>query len=497
MADATFQQRILVTGGTGYVGGRLLSRLEDSGCKVRCMARRPENLVSRVAPTTEVVPGDVLDRDSLDEAVRDVHTAYYLVHSMGTRSDFEDDDRRGAKNFALACQAAGVRRIIYLGGLGSESDRLSKHLRSRHEVGDLLRESGAQVIEFRASITIGSGSLSFELVRSLVRKLPVMLWPKWVSTEASPIAVEDILEYLTQVLIHPNGESKVYEIGGPDRVSYGGIMKEYARQRGLRRLVIPVPFLSPWLSSLWLGLVTPVYARIGRKLIESLKNPTVVTDFSALDDFDIQPRGFSEAITRALSNEDHEIAETRWTDSLSSAGPVTSWGGAKFRNRLMDSRTRDVELSPVEAFAPIQRIGGKTGWYYGNVLWRLRGFLDLLVGGVGLRRRRNHPVDLAVGDALDFWRVEAFDPPKRLRLAAEMKLPGRAWLTFDVEELDNGGSRIRQTAEFDPVGLFGIAYWYTIWPLHQFVFTGMLNGIVREGERLAQQEAKDELTSSA
>ena len=468
--------RILVTGGTGYVGGRLIPLLEQRGQKIRCVARRPEFLQSRVGSETEVVAGDVLQSETLLTAFEGVVTAFYLVHSMGTGKDFEDEDRLAARNFAEAAKRSGVRRIIYLGGLGDEQQQLSKHLRSRQEVGSILRESGAQVIEFRASIVIGSGSLSFELIRTLVQKLPVMICPKWVSTPAQPIAIEDLLSYLLAAIDLPDGPSDIFEIGGPDQVSYGDIMQEYARQRGLKRWMISVPFLSPRLSSLWLGLVTPVYARIGRKLVDSLRNPTVVTNSHARDVFSIQPRGVSDAIARALVNEDHELTATRWSDAISSSGHPKRWGGIRFGTRLVDSREVEVN-APVEvAFAPIQRIGGQTGWYYGNWLWRLRGWLDLLVGGVGLRRGRRDAVDLHVGDPVDCWRVESLEPNRRLRLFAEMKLPGRAWLEFEVEQTENG-SRIRQTAVFDPVGLTGLAYWYAIYPLHEVVFGGMLNGI--------------------
>jgi tryptophan-rich sensory protein/uncharacterized protein YbjT (DUF2867 family) len=382
--------------------------------------------------------------------------------------------------FAEAARRNGVRRIIYLGGLGEEERQLSKHLRSRQEVGHLLHESGAQVIEFRASIVIGSGSLSFELIRALVQKLPVMLCPKWVSTPSQPIAIEDLLDYLLAALDLPDGPSEIFEIGGPDHVSYGDIMQEYARQRGLKRWMIPVPFLSPRLSSLWLGLVTPVYARIGRKLVESLRNPTVVTRSRARDVFSIQPRGVQDAIARALVNEDQELAATRWSDALSSAGRPTRWGGVRFGTRLVDSRTLDSHAPIEAAFAPIQRIGGGTGWYCCNWLWRVRGWLDLLCGGVGLRRGRRDPIDLKVGDTIDCWRVEAFEPNRRLRLFAEMRLPGRAWLEFEGESTPSG-SRVRQTAEFDPAGLAGLAYWYLVYPLHQIVFAGLLRGIVAAG----------------
>lgn len=481
--------QILVTGGTGYVGGRLIPLLEQRGCRVRCLARRPEFLKSRVAAETEVVAGDVLQVETLDAALAGIQTAFYLVHSMGAGKDFEDEDRLAARNFAEAAKRNGVRRIVYLGGLGDEQQTLSKHLRSRQEVGAILRESGAQVIEFRASIVIGSGSLSFELIRTLVQKLPVMICPKWVSTPAQPIAIEDLLSYLLAAIDLPDGPSDIFEIGGPDQVSYGDIMQEYARQRGLKRWMISVPFLSPRLSSLWLGLVTPVYARIGRKLVDSLRNPTVVTNSHAREAFSIQPRGVREAIARALVNEDHELTLTRWSDAISSSGHPKRWGGVRFGTRLVDSREIEVSVPIEPAFKPIQRIGGRTGWYYGNWLWRLRGWLDLLIGGIGLRRGRRDSNDLRVGDAIDCWRVESLEPNRRLRLFAEMKLPGRAWLEFEVEPTTSG-SRIRQTAIFDPVGLTGLSYWYAIYPLHEFVFGGMLNGIATAAREFAEPSQK-------
>jgi uncharacterized protein YbjT (DUF2867 family) len=472
---------VLLTGATGYVGGRLLPLLEQRGVPVRCLTRRPDSLADRVADCTEVVQGDVLDPKSLDAALAGVDTAYYFVHSMGTQRDFEQEDREAASNFSKAAEKAGVRRIIYLGGLGNRDENLSKHLRSRQETGDILRSSNAQVIEFRASIVIGSGSLSFELIRALVERLPVMICPRWVSVKAQPIAIEDVLAYLIEAMDLPDGQSRIVEIGGPDQVSYGQIMKEYARQRGLRRLMIPVPVLTPYLSSLWLGFVTPVYARIGRKLVESLRNPTLVSNNLADMTFRVRPRGLREAVARALTNEDHEIAETRWSDALSSSGPPQKWGGARFGSRIVDSRTVVVNGSAAQAFAPIQRIGGETGWYYGNWLWHVRGFLDLLIGGVGVRRGRRDPENIHVGDALDFWRVEAFEPDRLLRLKAEMKVPGRAWLEFEVGD-QGESSTIRQTAIFDPVGLLGLAYWYALFPLHQLIFAGMLRNIARSAE---------------
>jgi len=316
------------------------------------------------------------------------------------------------------------------------------------------------------------------MVRTLVNRLPIMITPKWVRTEAQPIAIEDLIAYLVQSLDVELDGSRVFEIGGADRVSYGGIMREFARQRGLRRVTVPVPVLTPWLSARWLGLVTPLYARVGQKLLTSVKNPTVVEDTSALEVFPIRPRGIAAAIERALRAEDQAIAQTRWSDALSSKGAATSWAGVRFRSRIVDSRTTRVACAPEQAFAPIRRIGGTVGWYYGDWLWQLRGFLDLLVGGVGTRRGRRDPEHVRPGDTLDFWRVEAVEPDRLLRLQAEMKVPGRAWLEFEVTP-DDDGSIIRQTAIFDPVGLLGLAYWYALYPVHRFVFAGMLSGLAR------------------
>jgi uncharacterized protein YbjT (DUF2867 family) len=478
------RRRVLLTGASGYVGGGLRRALEGQGVDLVCLARRPEFLRSRVGPGTRVVQGDVLDAGSLGGAMEGVQVAYYLVHSMGSSGDFELQDREGASNFAAAARAAGVERIVYLGGLGGE-EQLSPHLRSRQEVGRILRESGVQTIELRASIVIGPGSLSFELVRALVERLPVMLVPRWTKVQAQPIAVGDLTRYLLGALDLEleDGGSRVYEIGGADRVSYEDLMREYARQRGLRRAMLRVPVISPRLSSLWLGLVTPVYARIGRKLIESIRHPTVVRDDAALRAFDVRPMNMAQAIRLALASEEAELDESRWFDALSSRGKLEAGGEKRFGNRLADSRSIHVDVPPEAAFGPIRRIGGRTGWYAFDWLWSARGWLDLLVGGVGTRRGRTHPERLRVGDALDFWRVEAFEEHRLLRLHAEMKVPGRAWLELEVRPDGRGGSTIHQTALFDPVGLAGIAYWKLVYPLHALVFRGLLRGIAREARR--------------
>jgi uncharacterized protein YbjT (DUF2867 family) len=469
--------RVLLTGATGYVGGRLLVELEKRGVPLRCLVRREGALVRRVSASTEIALGDALDGEAVARALAGVRAAYYLIHSMGAGEDFAEKDRQAARIFGSAAREAGVARIIYLGGLGG-GGRTSEHLESRRETGEILRASGVPVVWFEASIVIGSGSLSFEMIRALVERLPVMICPRWVAVEAQPIAVEDVVAYLADALELPPGAERVYEIGGLERVTYAGLMREYARQRGLRRWLIPVPVLTPRLSSLWLGLVTPLYARVGRKLIESLRTPSVVRDDAARRAFSIEPRGVAEAIRRALAHEDAAFARTRWSDPVSSSGLLDRYGSGNPGTRLIDSRTVRVEAPPEAAFDAVARLGGERGWYYGDWLWELRGFLDLLAGGVGIRRGRRHESELEVGDAVDFWRVEKIEANRLLRLRAEMRLPGRAWLQFETTP-DAGGTEIRQTAIFDSVGLFGALYWYGLYPLHRLIFAGMLREIAR------------------
>jgi uncharacterized protein YbjT (DUF2867 family) len=411
--------------------------------------------------------------------MRGVHTAYYLLHSMGSWGDFEALDRAAARNFGESARLAGVSRIIYLGGLG-EGDRLSPHLASRQEVGRLLRASGVATIEFRASIVIGSGSASYEVVRALVETLPVMITPRWVETGAQPIAVEDLIEYLLAALdLHLPGDS-IFEIGGAERVTYAEIMREYARQRGLRRRLVRSPLLTLRTSRFFLGLITPVYGPVAGAMVESLRNETVVNGRAALESFAVKPRGLADSIARALVNEDREFAETRWSDALPLAPP--RWSGVAFGRRLVSSRAIAVNRLPADAFGPIQRIGGHTGWYAADWFWRIRGLLDTLRGGVGLRRGRRDPLDLRVGDTVDFWRVEALEPGRLLRLAAEMRIPGRLWLQFEVDPHESGGAQIRQTTIFDPAGYVGVAYWYFFCPIHHLVFGKMLRGIAETAQ---------------
>lgn len=443
--------RILLTGATGYVGRQLLPRLERTGRPVRCLARRPDALAGVAAPATEITRGDVIDPSALDAALAGVHTAYYLVHSLAAGRNFEALDRQAASRFGEAAARAGVRRIIFVGGLGDQADTLSPHLRSRHETGACLRAAGVPVVELRASMVIGAGSLSFEMVRALVERLPVMICPRWVAVQTQPIAASDLLDYLIAALDLPEGAEKVFEIGGPDIVSYGGIMREYARQRGLRRWLIPVPLLTPRLSSLWLALVTPLQARVGRQLIDGVRNSTIVRSDLAARTFPIRPSGLREAIASALET----------------------------LPRYVDHRRRIVTATPAQAFAPISRIGGRVGWYAGDLLWRLRGLVDRLAGGPGMSRGRRDPGHCQVGDTIDCWRVEAIEPPRRLRLAAEMRLPGRAWLEFEVLPRDDRTCELRQTATFEPRGIGGQLYWYALYPVHTVAFERMLAAIAR------------------
>jgi uncharacterized protein YbjT (DUF2867 family) len=450
--SADLNRSVLLTGATGYIGGRLLRRLEASGRRVRCLARQPSRLRMTNA-LTEVVQGDSLDEGSLDRALAGMHAAYYLVHSMAGRNDFVQTDRRAAETFGRAAARAGVRRIIYLGGLTGGAEALSTHLKSRAETGDILRACGVPVVEFRASVVIGAGSLSYEMIRSLVERLPVMICPRWVDTPTQPIAVDDVLAYLDAALDLPPGDERIFEIGGPDVVSYGDMMREYARLRGLRRLLLPVPVLTPHLSGLWLALVTPAQARVGRALVEGLKDATVVRSTAARDAFAIEPMPLRTAFISAIEE-------------------------ASAARLMRDERFVIVDVPPAEAFAPVRRIGGTAGWYYANLLWRLRGWMDRAVGGVGMSRGRRDAELCAVGDTIDGWTVEAFEPDRLLRLRADIRLPGRGWLEFEVTPEDGGTrSRIRQTATFDPRGVLGRAYWYAVLPLHNLVFGGMLDRI--------------------
>jgi uncharacterized protein YbjT (DUF2867 family) len=474
MADD--RQTILLTGASGYIGGRLLERLSATGRPLRCLTRQPAVLRSRVDAATEVCGGDLLDRASLDPALAGVHTAVYLVHSMGATGDFREHDRAAATNFAAAARTAGVRQIVYLGGLGRE-DGLSPHLASRHEVGRLLRSTGVPTVELRASIVIGPGSASFETVRAVVEQLPLILAPREIKTLAQPIAIDEVIEHLLDAIELAWPTDAIYEIGGADQVTYAELMREYARQRGLHRRVIGVPMVASRAWRVLLRMVIPRHGEVAAAMVDSLRNETIVTTTPTDAKFTPPRQGVPASIRCALAREDERFAETHWSQLLAEE-PQRHWGGRAIGRRRVWSRAVRVARDPEQAFVPIQRIGGATGWYAADRFWRLRGLLDRLRGGVGLRRGRRDATDLRVGDAVDFWRVEGLERGHMLRLAAEMKIPGRLWLQFEVESTEHE-SLVRQTTVFDPLGYAGLIYWYLLYPIHVRVFGRMLRGIER------------------
>lgn len=487
----TRPQHVLVTGATGYVGGRLIPLLLAAGHHVRVLARDPARLEGRPwLSQVEVVRGDVLQPDTLPAALAGVEAAYYLVHSMGNSHDFHQRDLIAAGNFGAAARQAGVRRIIYLGGLGDEQADLSPHLRSRHATGDALRAACAApdgspavcaVTELRAAVIVGSGSLSFEMIRYLTERVPVMICPRWVFTRIQPIAIVDVLSYLVAALDAPQSTGRIVEIGGADVLTYGAMMTGYAQARGLRRWLLPVPVLTPRLSSYWVHWVTPVPATIARPLIQGLRNEVIVRDDSARRLFPhIQPLGYATALQMALSQLDAAQVQTSWKDALVSSQEEAPPAAFTVQEGIfIDQRQKTLVVAPETLFRVFSGIGGERGWYYANWTWTLRGWLDRLLGGVGMRRGRRHPDDLRVGDALDCWRVEAIDAPRMVRLRSEMKLPGRAWLQIEAQPLSAGRTRLVQTAFFAPKGLSGVLYWYFFFPLHSIVFGGMLHAIGR------------------
>jgi uncharacterized protein YbjT (DUF2867 family) len=481
--------RVLVTGATGYIGGRLVPRLLEKGYAVRCLARNPKVLKDRGWTGAELIEGDVLAPETLEAALEGIDIAYYLVHSMaGGESEFAQRDRRAAANFATAARQAGIQRMIYLGGLGAKEKMLSPHLRSRQEVGEILRQSGVSVTEFRAAIVIGSGSVSFEMIRYLTERLPVMLCPKWVKSLCQPIAIRDVLAYLIQAIEAARSTGKILEIGGADVLSYRDMMLGYAKQRGLKRYLIPVPVLTPRLSSYWVDLVTPIPASLARPLIEGLKNDVVCQDFQAREIFSIQPLGYREAIRLALQRIGEGQVETIWSGSQVSMGKgENAVHSLEIREGMMiETRRTRVQASPSAVFKVFSRIGGERRWFFANWAWQLRGLIDRLVGGVGMRRGRRNPEQLLVGDALDFWRVEDIQADRLLRLRAEMKLPGKAWLQFELSPIEGETKQalLTQTAFFEPKGLGGIFYWYFLYPMHRWIFSGLSKKIQRRSERI-------------
>ena len=470
---------VLIAGASGYVGTLVLDGVAALASGVRCMTRRPERLLSPLPKNVEVVAGDVLDAASLTTALAGIDTALYLVHGLSSGAAFTEVELQGARNFAAAARAAGVQHIVYLGALSQPAGKeTSAHIFSRHAVGEALRNSGVPVTEFRASVIIGSGSMPFEVVRALVERLPVMVTPRWVRNSFQPLAESDLRAYLLHALIEFPANSAVYEIGGAEATDYLQLMREYGRQRRLRRLMLPVPFVTPRLSSLWLGLVTPAHFRIGRRIVDSASHPSVVRDRSALDRFpEIHPVGLTAAVRKALDRE----LERLWDDIA--VWPAGQMGASSYRsfNRgacYVEQHTARLDHSPEAVFRIVAEIGGDNGWYWEDWLWRLRGALDRVVGGPGLRRSSGAKPGLRTeGQQLDFWHVEQFVPGVRMRLRADMRLPGQAWLELSATGTGDGKSILTQTAVFNSRGVGGMLYWNALLPLHRLVFSRMFVGL--------------------
>ena len=484
--------KVAVIGCTGYVGGRLIPELLEAGHQVRCVARTPERLASvDWRADVDVKTADVLEPNSLDQAFVGIDAVYYLVHAMGKSGDFERTDRIGAENTRSAAERAGVSRIIYLGGLGNDDQRkLSDHLASRHEVGQVLAAGPIPVTELRAAVIIGSGSASFEMLRNLTDVLPAMITPRWVNrTKVQPIAIADVLFYLVAVLNLDQQEDAIYEIGGPDVLTYREMMDHYAVCAGLRRrLIVPVPLLTPRLSSHWVNLVTALPYGLARPLVDSLINDVVVSPEGSINNvIEHTPITLDQAIKRALATVGDMHISTSWMDSAparSAASPMPQdpdWAGGTIYQDIQEvSSTASAE----QVFATVTGIGGERGWYVANILWTFRGMFDKLIGGVGMRRGRRHPDDLRVGDALDFFRVEAIAEPSLLRLRAEMIVPGDAWLEWRLTTTPDNNARLRQLARFHPRGITGRVYWWVLLPIHKVMWRKLAERIAAASEDL-------------
>jgi len=480
-------KKVLVTGATGYIGGRLVQPLLDSGYAVRVMVRDPDRLQGRSwSNRVDIIMGDVFKPETLSDAMHGTTAAYYLIHSMSSSDDFHQRDLIAAKNFGNAAKVSGVNRIIYLGGLGDPNSNLSEHLKSRQDTGRALAASGVSLTEFRAAIIVGSGSISFEMIRYLTERIPIMICPRWVFTRVQPLAINDVLAYLTTALEVPDSSGKVIEIGGAEVITYGDMMMGYAKERGLKRILVPVPVLTPSLSSYWVHWMTPVPASITRPLILGLRNEVIVRDNSAEKIFpNIQPVDYLTAVRHALASLDLGKVETRWTDALvSSQGNQTPLVMKTQEGMIIVRRQEEVYANQEKVFNAFTRIGGEQGWLYFNWAWKTLGIIDRLIGGVGFRRGRRDPVEVRGGDAIDFWRVEAIEPGKLMRLRAEIKVPGNAWLQFEAKHFREGTSHLVQTVFFAPKGLFGFLYWYGLYPIHSLIFSGLLRKLKESAEIL-------------
>lgn len=482
-------KRILVTGATGYVGGRLVPRLLEAGYEVRCLVRDAARLqgypwLDRV----EVTQGDALEHESLISALKGISTAYYLIHGMQGGKVYAERDLRVAQNFAEAAEEASLDRIIYLGELVDVTNNLSPYLRSRHETGYVLRHGRVPVTEFRVGMIVGAGSVLFEMIRYLTERQPVLICPRWFFSLAQPMAIRDVLAYLIDALVIPESIGRLVEIGGATRLKYADMSLGYAKERGLKRLLIPTPVYAPLLSAYWVHMVTPVHWRAVLPLIEGLHAESVVHDQLARKLFPhIQPLDYQTSVRQALGHVQSDDIETSWSNALvTSAGDAVPYKLVEKEGMMIERRQVVVNLPPETVFRAYTGLGGERGWLYMNWTWVIRGWIDKLVGGVGLRRGRRHPDEIRVGESLDFWRVEAVEPNRLLRLRAEMKVPGRAWLQFQSSPVDNGNTLLTQVAYFAPKGLSGFLYWYGLYPIHTFIFSGMIRYIAKRALSLAK-----------
>ena len=478
---------ILVTGATGYVGGRLVPRLLDKGYRVRCLVRDPARLQGRSwLNRIEVASGDALAPETLVKAMQGVSVAYYLIHGMQGGRISAERDLAVARNFASAAEEAGIERIIYLGELVDPTANLSPYLRARHETGYLLRYSRVPVTEFRAGMIVGSGSVLFEMVRYITERQPVLICPAWYFSQAQPIAIRDVLSYLIAALNVPETIGRVIEIGGPTRLNYADMLLDYAKERGLKRWLIRTPVYAPRLSAYWVHMVTPIHWRVVAPLIEGLSAKLIVRDDAAKKLFpQIQPIDFQTALHLALNRVQRDNVETSWTDALVTAqGDVKPYFFTVEEGLFVERRQVLLDLHPSTIFRAYTGIGGERGWLYMDWAWAFRGWIDKAIGGVGIRRGRRHPDEIRTGEALDFWRVEAVEPDRLMRLRAEMKVPGKAWLEFQSEPKENQ-TLFAVTAYFEPYGLPGFLYWYAMWPFHSFLFDGLTRRLASRARVLA------------
>ncbi|WKZ37217.1 MAG: DUF2867 domain-containing protein [Anaerolineales bacterium] len=480
---------ILVTGATGYVGGRLVPKLLEAGYRVRCLVRDPSRLQGRRwLDQVEVTKGDALNPDDLVKAMQDVSAAYYLIHGMQGGRVNAERDLQAAHNFAHAAEEAQIERIIYLGELVDPTANLSPYLRARHETGYLLRYSKVPVTEIRAGMIIGSGSALFEMIRYLTEREPVLVCPAWFFSQAQPIAIRDVLAYLVDALKTPDSIGRVIEIGGPTRLTYASMLLGYAKERNLRRWLIPTPFHAPRLSAYWVHMVTPIHWRVVAPLIEGLRAELIVRDDAARTLFpQIEPLDFQTAVHLALGRIQRDNVETSWSDALVTVmGDFEPYKFTVEEGMFIERRQILVDLPPETVFRSYTGIGGERGWLFMDWSWAFRGWLDKAIGGVGLRRGRRHPDDIHAGESLDFWRVETVDKDRLMRLRAEMKLPGKAWLQFESVPADDGKTLFTVTAYFAPYGLFGFLYWYAMWPFHKPLFDGLTRRIASRARVLAR-----------